>query len=393
MFLFMNLAFLTRFAETGEQRNSSRRKRPRFPPIILFLASSLITFSAFAQTEWLIFGDISATKRDLPPKLAGEMKDQEINPSFTLFGNVDKQRYRLLFEGVIEDEAVDIERLQLGWKLNQMNTLWFGRFHNPVDYWTSKYQHGLFFQTSQSRPGIVEFEDEGGMMPIHLSGFLFEGLYLTNGMAGISYTLTLAVGPRATTNRDGYTVLESPSVISPLEATYPHKPAISARLTYLPDAAGEQEIGLFIGRNNISTSDLSVVRSDVVQTSAGLFGNWENERYTVFGAAMFIRQEMDMRINGNDQEQAHLIRSQYIQGEYSFLHSLSGYLRFEDTQGIDDDAYIKSFSMFVKRRYVLGFRHEFSHHQAVKFEVSRAEHLHNSIDFSSISLQWNMMFP
>lgn len=361
---------------------------------VLIIFAILALEPAHAKGEWLLFTDITATQRDLPASSADKMTARELDPSLTLFGNLNKERFQLLFEGLINKDEAEIERLQVGWNINQTNTLWFGRFHNPFDYWTSKFHHGRYFQTTQLRPGVVEFEDEGGVMPLHLAGFLLEGLYSPSGMGGIRYDLALGVGPRVG-NDANRSALDAPTFMSPLNGRDKHKTAFTARIAYLPDAIGENEIGLFISRVIMPTEGLSFVHSDVTQTSMGLFGNWQNERIKLFGTAIFIRHELDMDLPNQPghQPMRHNMASAYLQGEYTFTPRWRGYTRLEATPDAKDDAYVHSFAMFIKERGLLGFRYDFKHNQALKLEVSRAKHLHDDTPFNALSLQWSTLFP
>ncbi len=372
------------------QRGIAFRKRQLGSSLLLFFSLSAMLSTSYAQTEWLLFADLSVNKRNLPPSLSAQMEELSIKPSVTLFGTTDKKYFKTLFEGVLQGDKGEFERLQIGWKINQMNTLWAGRFHNPADSWTRKFNHGLYFQTAQSRPGIVEFEDEGGIMPIHLSGLLFEGFYITQSGGGFRYSAVLADGPRVVTNKQGFSELREPSSYIPiLMKGNINNPAYSASVSYLPDASGETEIGFFVSHNKIPEK-IAPIFGDLVQTSAGLTGTWEEAPYKVFGAAIAIRQEMRM---SDVSQMAHVIQNQYLQGEYLVRHDLTAYSRVEFTQGSGDDAYINSFAMFITNRYVLGFRQELNRNHAVKLEVSRAEHQMKNTRFDSVSLQWNMIYP
>jgi len=349
--------------------------------------------AAHAKGEWWLFTDVTATKRDLPPSLVGKMEELDFSPSVALFGNLNKGDFQVLFGGVISDDEAEIERLQLGWNINPTNTLWFGRFHNPFDYWTSKFHHGLYFQTSQLRPGSVEFEDEGGVMPLHLSGFLLEGLYPTRGMGGIRYDLALGVGPSVGNSAAG-SVLDAPTALSLFEKRREHKLAATAKVAYLPDAVAEEELGLFISRVVIPTEELVFIRGDITQTSVGVFGNWQYERIQLFGTAMFMRHEQNVSVlNQSGSEFMRLnMGSGYIQGEYTLTPRWRGYARLESTRGAENDPYIQSFAMYIKKRQLLGFRYDFYHNQALKMEISRAEHQHGDDAFNAVSLQWSALF-
>jgi hypothetical protein len=111
------------------------------------------------------------------------------------FYSGDHGRLRLLSEFQIDRESADMERLQAGWRFTPEVSVWFGRFHNPIGYWNMEHHHGHYMETSAERPRILEFEDEGGPLPIHLMGFLLQGLH-PMGTGSVQYELGLATGPR-----------------------------------------------------------------------------------------------------------------------------------------------------------------------------------------------------
>ncbi len=358
---------------------------------IILLLFPLMTSTA--QAEWLIFADATAIARKLPEDFDQAMKTREFKPSLTLFGNINRKNYQMLVEAVAHPDKAKLERLQLGWNINPYNTLWLGRFHNPFDYWSERFHHGLYFQTSQLRPGIVEFEDNGGVMPIHLSGLLLKGFHLTSAMAGIRYDLALGTGPKVTRAADG-SELKTPGPTAALTRAARDSLAASARLAYLPDAAGENEIGLFISRTIMPTENLPTIRGNVTQWASGLFGHWQGEQFKLLGASIIIRHTLDMAMNGQDNRlMSHMFSNQYLQGEYTFKPRWHSYSRIEATQGSDDDEYIQSFAMFIKKRFLLGLRYDYLRHQAIRVEASRAEHQHDNTAFTMLAIQWSALLP
>ncbi len=360
-------------------------------PLTLF--TLLLLWLPGAQGEWLVFTDVTASARDLPADMTKIMASRELEPMLTLFGNRDQEHYQILFEGMLKPDAAAIERLQLGWNIDANNTLWLGRFHNPFDYWSDRFHHGLYFQTSQSRPGVVAFEEDGGVMPIHLSGLLLSGIQITPAMAGIRYDLALGVGPRVNGDSDG-SRLESPTPLAPLEGGGRHKPALSLRLAYLPDILDENELGLFISRTRMPTENVNGIQGEVIQLAGGLFGHWQNKRMELLGAAIAIRHHLNMAMpDMARQTMNHLLSNQYLQGAYGFRPRWKIYSRLETTQGIKDDPYIQSFAMFVKDRALLGLRHDYRRQQAIRLEVARARHQHGTMPFNSLALQWSALWP
>src|SRR5205823_6307665 len=44
------------------------------------------------------------------------------------------------------------------------------RFHTPLGYWNTAFHHGQQLQTSVLRPQMIDFEDNGGVIPAHTVG-------------------------------------------------------------------------------------------------------------------------------------------------------------------------------------------------------------------------------
>lgn len=105
-------------------------------------------------------------------------------------------RGRALIETVFEYDRdggmhVEVERMQLGYTVNDALTLWMGRFHTPMGIWNTAFHHGSHLQTSLARPRFLEFEDRGGILPTHTVGIwaagrgrLGEGRFVADAFMG-----------------------------------------------------------------------------------------------------------------------------------------------------------------------------------------------------------------
>lgn len=92
------------------------------------------------------------------------------------FGNGFRGLAELIFETASEGGlATDLERLQLGYDVNDSLTLWVGRFHTPYGYWNNAFHHGAQIQASILRPKFIAFEDAGGVLPAHSVGLWATG--------------------------------------------------------------------------------------------------------------------------------------------------------------------------------------------------------------------------
>lgn len=77
----------------------------------------------------------------------------------------------IFFEFGEDGELVtDFERLVIQYSFRDWLNLSAGRHHTPMGYWNANFHHGKFFQTPIDRPLVVEFEDDGGLLPVHAIG-------------------------------------------------------------------------------------------------------------------------------------------------------------------------------------------------------------------------------
>jgi hypothetical protein len=92
------------------------------------------------------------------------------------------------------DLTTDVERLQIGYTFENGATAWLGRFHTPLGYWNTAYHHGQQLQLSVLRPQFIDFEDHGGILPVHTVGLLGTGAVNTGG-GRVSYDLYAGNSP------------------------------------------------------------------------------------------------------------------------------------------------------------------------------------------------------
>jgi hypothetical protein len=118
------------------------------------------------------------------------------------FGGGFRGLAELIFEtGSQGGLATDLERLQVGYDVNDLLTLWVGRFHTPYGYWNNAFHHGAQIQTSILRPRFIAFEDNGGVLPAHSVGIwgtgktdIAIGKLTYNGYVANSQTIELQNG-------------------------------------------------------------------------------------------------------------------------------------------------------------------------------------------------------
>jgi hypothetical protein len=85
----------------------------------------------------------------------------------------------------------DVERLWVGYTFNDLFIVRAGRQHTALGYWNNTYHHAKQHYLTVNRPFFLDFEDEGGVFPMHNVGMELTGS-LNN--SGSRWTYDLNVG-------------------------------------------------------------------------------------------------------------------------------------------------------------------------------------------------------
>ena len=89
--------------------------------------------------------------------------------------------------------GVDVERLLLQFAPSDYFNLGIGRYHTGIGYYNTAYHHGTWFQTTTGRPFIFQFEDDGGILPVHNVGVTATGRIPSRGL-GLHYIAEVGNG-------------------------------------------------------------------------------------------------------------------------------------------------------------------------------------------------------
>lgn len=362
--------------------NSGPRRRLRLPPWIV-CCGALLPAMAMAEErqDYLLFLHLTGDHyADIP---AGTDLSNRWQPAVTFLYTASTQRFRFLTElhAAYEEgeRAGEVARLQLGWRPTPNLTVWAGRFHNPQSYWNTQYHHGVYLQTSISRPGIETSDDDGGLIASHFIGLDVDGGSPLGRFGRLRYEL--AAGTGAVLGEDG---LESPGLVP---ASTDGRLTTSARLTFTPAAGWLPTLGLFYGHNRIPALPPLAVR-EVAQCVGGVFGNWEQQQLRLFTALFWLRNDVTTpgggHVNG-------AFSSGYVQMEYRWNDAWTSYARLESSLGAGNDPYTVLFPQFIDQQGVIGQRWDVTPKQALKLEYARP-HL-AGLWTDRVSLEWSMVWP
>lgn len=95
---------------------------------------------------------------------------------------------------------LEVERTLIRYDYNDFFKLSFGKYHTPINYWNTAFHHGLWLQTTISRPEMVQFG--GRFLPVHFVGLLAEG-EIPSGPVGLNYQVGLGNGRGSIISRAG----------------------------------------------------------------------------------------------------------------------------------------------------------------------------------------------
>ena len=291
-------------------------------------------------------------------------------------------RLHFLTEYLLSTKETELERMQIGWQIQDDSRIWLGRFHVPSNYWTTAFHHGKYLQISISNPGISEFEDAGGAIPIHSTGLLLDTAHIFEGGAGIKTAFSVGTASVLEPN-----FLESFDIFDP---SPDHKLAFHFRFSYLPDYFADSQFGIHALYADINAEDVffqNIPVSGVELINVGAFFDWRFENWHVFS----VVSHLIPRLKTSQFVDDHQFTSGYVQTEFEFNDAWTVYGRLEASRSAGDSKYLSLIPGFVKSRELIGTRFDFWEHQALTLELANVNAV--QAKFGQILLQWSAVFP
>ena len=300
----------------------------------------------------------------------------------------NSDRFRFLAEYIWSNSESELERFQGAWEFDDETILWFGRFHAISNYWTTEYHHGQFMQTSISRPGLEEWEDESGPMPSHITGLWLEHEFSVNTQSALNLGLSAGLAPKF----EG----EQLAPFDLLDPTSGHGLSVSGRLAYHPDVLSISQIGLTVSNNDIEVvSDSNPNLTDlntIQQLTYGVFAHWQWKDWRLSTNWMYF--DIDMLYTSGEVKDKFLLA--YVQVEYDFSEDWTVFGRTEFGDGEDDSHYLQLLPRVIAHRQMLGLRWNVADSHALTLEIADTsvpaeENEHQS--FKELRIQWSAVFP
>jgi hypothetical protein len=171
--------------------------------------------------------------------------------------------------------GVDVERLLLQYSYNDYFNVSVGRYHTAIGYYNTAYHHSTWFQTTTGRPFLFQFEDRGGILPVHTVGASVSGL-IPSGALGLHYVAEVGNG-RAS---------RAPFSEEPVQNVVDeqNRKAFNLALFARPEAVRGLQAGFSVYRNVLSPAEAPRVGETILAAHAVYIRpnfEWLNEALVV----------------------------------------------------------------------------------------------------------------
>lgn len=348
---------------------------------VLIAPFNIVQAESEGQHELLFFLSANHVHNSFTSE-EGQQYDDIVLSADVIYGYV-KSDFRFLTEYILSTYESELERFQLGWQADENNIGWVGRFHSPSSYWNAAYHHGQYLQTSVTRPLIARFEDEGGIVPTHVTGLMLETMHDLQGSA--SFQTTVSFGKTS--------VIGDLELIAfdLLDASSKHREGVDIRLAYLPDQFDDNQFGLLLKWSDLVVDDSPIAElqglEQVEQAVIGAYVDWRIRDGKVLANLSYLNNQMIKQA----QEQTDTFFAAYLQAEYIFNQKWTVYGRVEDTPGAEDSEYLELFPFAIIERQMLGLRFDFYSNNALTLEVSNVAT--QSISSDQVWFQWSAVLP
>lgn len=306
------------------------------------------------------------------------LKQQGTYSAVDFFYSAEYQQALVLAEFYVDHEEKEMERLALGWADSDGNRVWFGRFHTALDQWNRKHHHGAYLQTTIYRPGIIEFEDDGGAIPAHATGVTLDSTH--DGVTRMHYTLDVGLGPQLTPGG-----LRAVDILQPGEGE--HKLSVTGAVSRHNADLSFDDTGVFAGYVVVPSAVAGIDQVDL--HILGAYSNYSRDAWHLSGTALWVGTRLDLTTPADRKYQAFAYG--YLQPEYWLNTDWTLYARVEGTYHGEDNLYLARLPTFVRQRSLVGARYQLTPVQAVKVEVAALDQY--GTRYAQALLQWSAAFP
>ncbi|MBI5328932.1 MAG: hypothetical protein HZB80_11705 [Deltaproteobacteria bacterium] len=281
-------------------------------------------------------------------------------------------RLTFLSEIVIEGEEngfiIDVERLWAGYRFSDILMVMAGKEHTALGYWNKEYHHGKQLFLTVARPFFLNFEDEGGVIPMHITGLHFTGSWGDN-FARFKYDINIGNGSHINHAKR--------ELMSDDIRDENNSKAIVLRISARPNSVPNLAVGLSGADFRLDTS----AKADVNERVYGIDIEYEHKGFE-FVTEYFRLVNSDAVGNGF-----------YAQLGYSIMENITLYARFESLETDRSDPYLNDLRGGIERRQTIaGVKYDVDAvHSSIKAQY-RYDDAKDGNDYNVFELQWSFGF-
>ena len=340
--------------------------------------------------EFKGFSDVTYTRSSVDPGIDPDGR----NGSFAI-GQFDlfltqplDDRLEVLSELVVESDRngesfIDLERLQISYLFSDALQLHAGRFHNIIGYWNTAYHHAALFPATIERPAFLEFEDDGGILPVHVVGVWLSGEVATAPIE-IEYGLMAGNGPRIDND-----------VLNPGNVSDTNKnKAVSANITVKPSHPAGLGLGIFGHFGQVPIFDASSPPMEIGQVDQSILGAdlfYQNLQDGAIGLELLAEYYRILDEDPKTGTGRFTSSAYYVQSGYHFTERFIPYLRYEQVRIEASDPYFTALGAANSNRWVYGLRYSLNPDSALKAEVRIVDQV--GLDrYNEYAAQWAFGF-
>jgi len=369
----------------------SFRKTLSLSLLIFFLLQADRSARGF---EFKGFADVTYSRSSIDPALDPEGR----NGAFAL-GQFDlfmtqplEDRLEVLAELVVESEKsgesfIDLERLQISYHFSDTLQLHAGRFHNILGYWNTAYHHAALFHTTIERPEFLEFEDDGGILPVHLVGVWLSGK-IAGAPGEIDYGIMAGNGP-SLENYDGRYTL-NPGNVSDKNKNK----AVSVNLTFEPSFPTGLGLGIFGNFSQVPILNTALFTPLVDQVDQSILGADLFYDYSLNGSSglELLGEYYLIADKGSESNPGRFVSTAYyVQSGYHLTERFTPYLRYEQVQIKEGDPYFNALGTTDSNHWIYGLRYSINPSSALKAEVRIVDRVGKD-RYNEYAAQWAFGF-
>ncbi len=351
---------------------------------------SVFFWTSTAQAQWTWWGFFDIDYSFSPSDSVGALENGAFSigqfDMFTSYNMDDRIEVlaELVFEAPEGDVLVDLERVLVSYTFADAFTVEAGRGHTPLGYYSNTFHHGRQLESAIGRPLILEFEDEGGLIPAHIVGMWARGFF--SGDAGTAeYHLGIINGQKLDAD-NGELSLN-------LGSDDDKNKTVIGKINLEPTALGGFAFGgsFSIGKMNGFSEFAANPATPVIQldqTTLGLHAYYDILPVQFIGEFYSISSK-DKLAAGTP---TFTSTGFFVQGAYEFQQKYRPYARYEKVSPEKGDPYTSTlFGSEDVERFTAGFRFNISEQSSIKIQ-GISQQTGNADRITILGAQWSVVF-